>query len=67
VLLISRQGNYSRNDLFHLAVHDKRGSNWNAVAYENAHEQAVANAIHGNVDNVVAGALNHAEDSEEAK
>ncbi|CAE6447787.1 unnamed protein product [Rhizoctonia solani] len=53
-LIADNQGNYSRYDLFHIAVHDKRAKNWHAASYENAKEQNAFNEIYGEVDNVAA-------------
>ncbi|KAG8724527.1 hypothetical protein FRC09_017628 [Ceratobasidium sp. 395] len=67
-LVADNQGNYSRHDLFHLAVHNKGSHNWHASSYENPEERAVVNSIHGEINNLAALELSPVDaDKEEAK
>ncbi|KAG9124593.1 hypothetical protein FRC07_011012 [Ceratobasidium sp. 392] len=67
-LVADNQGNYSRHDLFHLAVHNKGSHNWHASSYENPEEQATADSIHGEINNLAALGLSPIDaDKEETK
>ncbi|KAG8703403.1 hypothetical protein FRC09_004182 [Ceratobasidium sp. 395] len=67
-LVADNQGNYSRHDLFHLAVHNKGSSNWYASSYENPEDRAVVNNIRGEINNLAALGLSPIDvDKEEAK
>ncbi|KAG8722152.1 hypothetical protein FRC09_006730 [Ceratobasidium sp. 395] len=65
-LVADNQGNYSRHDLFHLAVHNKGSHKWHVSSYENPEERAVANSIHGEINNLAALELSSIDADKEA-